>query len=219
MLKMQIHRIAKNSIIAAIIGSSIASCSNESTKQGFSINGSNDHQADGYAYLYVLLPEYQKIMPIDSAKLKSGKFQFEGETEEPMEAYIKFSGDSLSYDFILTNNRLEMNVSSSSYSVHGSPSNRQLSKLLSYRDEFNRRRDALQKEYKKNIADSILTRTVEDSLMASYHQVGIDYRQKLVKTLSFSAPRYPLMGKMALRVFSKDLLQCQADSIKSLISE
>ncbi len=219
MLKMQIHRIAKNSILATIIGLAIAACSNEATKHTFTIDGVNDHQMDGYAYLYVLLPEYQKIMPIDSVKLKSGKFQFEGETEEPMEAYIKFSGDSLSYDFILTNNRLEMNVSSSNYSVQGSPSNRQLSKLLGYREEFRKRRDTLQKEYKKNIADSILTRTVEDSLMVAYHQVGIDYRQKLVKTLSFSVPRYPLMGKMALRIFGKDLLQHQADSIKSLIVE
>ncbi len=219
MLKMQIHRTLKNSILAAAVGLSIASCTKETASQGFSINGSNDRQTDGYAYLYVLLPEYQKIMPVDSVKMQSGKFLFEGTTEGPMEAFVKFTGDSLLYDFILTNNRLEMKVSPESYSVQGSPSNRQLSKLLGYRDEFNKHRDALQKEYRGFIADSTLTRTIEDSLTAAYRQVGIDYRKKLVRTLSFSAPRYPLMGKMALRIFSKDLLQHQADSIKSLIAE
>ncbi len=214
---MQICRKLKNNILAAVAGLALVACTAETSQQGFSLDGYHDGQQDGYAYLYVLLPEYQRTMPIDSVKVRSGKFHFSGVAEEPMEAFVKFSGDSLVYDFILTNNRLEMNVQSGGYSVQGSPSNRQLSKLLAYRESFNKRRADLQSEYKKAIADSSLTRLAEDSLMVAYRQAGVDYRKKLLTTMSFSAKRYPLIGQMSLRIFGKDLLQSQVDSIKSLI--
>ena len=173
----------KNSIIATVVALVLSACSAETQQKTYSLDGSVDASRDGKAYLYVLLPEYQKLMLLDSADVRYGGFRFSGTVDEPMEAFVRLKGDTAAYCFVLTNNRLTMTIEDGTYSVQGSPSNRALSQLLADRYAFEKRRESLQAAYKKQSADSTLTKVVEDSLMTAYHQAGVDYRRLLLERL------------------------------------
>lgn len=134
-----------------------------------------------------------------------------------MEAFVRLKGDTAAYCFVLTNNRLTMTIEDGTYSVQGSPSNRALSQLLADRYAFEKRRESLQAAYKKQSADSTLTKVVEDSLMTAYHQAGVDYRRLLLERLTKKVPGYPLMGRVALRMFGGEMLQCEIDSVSLLM--
>lgn len=207
----------KNSIIAALVAVALSACSAETQQKSYSLDGSVDASLDGKAYLYVLLPEYQKLMLLDSADVRHGGFRFSGTADEPMEAFVRLKGDTTVYCFVLTNNRLTMTIGEGTYSVYGSESNRVLSQLLADRHAFETRRKSLQAAYRKQSADSTLTKSVEDSLMVAYHQVGIDYRRHLLERLSKKVTTYPLMGEVALRMFSRDMLQSEVDSVNLLL--
>ena len=138
---------------------------------------------DGKAYLYVLLPEYQKLMLLDSADVRHGGFRFSGTVDEPMEAFVRLKGDTAAYCFVLTNNRLTMTIEDGTYSVQGSPSNRACRSCLPTGMRLKAPRIAagcLQKQS----ADSTLTKVVEDSLMTAYHQAGVEYRRLLLERLT-----------------------------------
>ena len=198
----------KNSIIATVVALVLSACSAETQQKTYSLDGSVDALRDGKAYLYVLLPEYQKLMLLDSADVRHG---------EPMEAFVRLKGDTAAYCFVLTNNRLTMTIEDGTYSVQGSPSNRALSQLLADRYAFEKRRESLQAAYKKQSADSTLTKVVEDSLMTAYHQAGVEYRRLLLERLTKKVPGYPLMGRVALRMFGGEMLQCEIDSVSLLM--
>jgi len=201
----------KNSIIATVVALVLSACSAETQQKTYSLDGSVDASRDGKAYLYVLLPEYQKLMLLDSADVRHGGFRFSGTVDEPMEAFVRLNGDTAAYCFVLTNNRLTMTIE------EGSPSNRELSQLLADRYAFEKRRESLQAAYKKQSADSTLTKVVEDSLMTAYHQAGVDYRRLLLERLTKKVPGYPLMGRVALRMFGGEMLQCEIDSVSLLM--
>lgn len=207
----------KNSIIATVVALVLSACSTETQQKTYSLDGSVDASRDGKAYLYVLLPEYQKLMLLDSADVRHGGFRFSGTVDEPMEAFVRLKGDTTAYCFVLTNNRLTMTIEDDTYSVQGSPSNRALSQLLADRYAFEKRRESLQAAYKKQSADSTLTMVVEDSLMTAYHQAGVDYRRLLLERLTKKVPGYPLMGRVALRMFGGEMLQCEIDSVSLLL--
>lgn len=207
----------KNSIIATVVALVLSACSAETQQKTYSLDGSVDALRDGKAYLYVLLPEYQKLMLLDSADVRHGGFRFSGTVDEPMEAFVRLKGDTAAYCFVLTNNRLTMTIEDGTYSVQGSPSNRALSQLLADRYAFEKRRESLQAAYKKQSADSTLTKVVEDSLMTAYHQAGVEYRRLLLECLTKKVPGYPLMGRVALRMFGGEMLQCEIDSVSLLM--
>ena len=200
----------KNSIIATVVALVLSACSAETQQKTYSLDGSVDASRDGKAYLYVLLPEYQKLMLLDSADVRHGGFRFSGTVDEPMEAFVRLKGDTAAYCFVLTNNRLTMAIEDGTYSVQGSP-------LLADRYACEKRRESLQAAYKKQSADSTLTKVVEDSLMTAYHQAGVDYRRLLLERLTKKVPGYPLMGRVALRMFSGEMLQCEIDSVSLLM--
>ena len=68
----------KNSIIATVVALVLSACSAETQQKTYSLDGSVDALRDGKAYLYVLLPEYQKLMLLDSADVRHGGFRFSG---------------------------------------------------------------------------------------------------------------------------------------------
>ena len=208
----------KNSLISIAATLLLAACSSETAQPEFTFDGTVEGHDGQKAYLYVLLPEYQELMAIDSAKIKSGAFHFEGTVDKPMEAIVKMQGDSVICPFVLTNNQLAMQIESGTYSVQGSQSNNRLSAMLAERTRFDERRDDLQKEYKRHIADTTLTRILDDSLALAYQQAGVDYRKRLLTHFTRNAEHYPVMCRTALRIFSKDLYQSQADSVLSLLS-
>ena len=209
----------RNSILAAALALVAVACTQNSAKPGFTIDGTVGRDISGIAYLYVLLPEYQELMAIDSATVKNGGFRMTGSVDEPMEAFLKIKGDTSAYCLVLTNNSLTMSIGDGTYSVQGSPSNRVLSQLLADKAAFVKRRESLQSDYKRMAADSTLTKPVEDSLMVAYHQAGVDYRRRLLSRLTKEAPRYPLMGRMALRIFSRDMFQQEVDSVSQLLKQ
>lgn len=209
----------RNSIIAALLAASALACTQNSSTPCFTIDGTVGQGGDGTAYLYVLLPEYQELMMLDSAAVKKGSFRLAGSVDEPMEAFLKIKGDTTAYSLVLTNNSLTINIGDGTYSVQGSPSNRALSQLLADREAYAKRRESIQSAYKKHVADTTLTKPIEDSLAVAYHQAGVYYRRRLLTRLTKSAPRYPLMGRVALRLFGPDLLQHEADSVATLLKQ
>ena len=58
----------KNSIIATVVALVLSACSAETQQKTYSLDGSVDALRDGKAYLYVLLPEYDKVQLLDSVK-------------------------------------------------------------------------------------------------------------------------------------------------------
>lgn len=66
----------KNSIIATVVALVLSACSAEKQQKTYSLDGSVDASRDGKAYLYVLLPEYQKLMLLDSADVRHGDSVF-----------------------------------------------------------------------------------------------------------------------------------------------
>ena len=93
----------------------LSACSTETQQKTYSLDGSVDASRDGKAYLYVLLPEYQKLMLLDSVDVRHGGFRFSGTVDEPMEAFVRLKGDTAAYCFVLTNNRLTMTIEDGTY--------------------------------------------------------------------------------------------------------
>ena len=198
----------------------LAACQGESPQKAYSIEGTiADLRADGKAYLYVMLPEYQKLMLLDSAEVRNGAFRFNGSVDEPMEAFVRLKGDTAAYSFVLTNNRLSMTVGDGTYVVQGSRSNLDISLMLADVARRDSRRDSLQKVYKKMAADSTLTKPVEDSLMLAYHKTGADCRRRLLSRLVRVAPVRPLAASVALRMIGGDMLQSEIDSVRRLMPD
>lgn len=65
-------KYVENSIIATVVALVLSACSAETQQKTYSLDGSVDASRDGKAYLYVLLPEYQKLMLLDSVDVRHG---------------------------------------------------------------------------------------------------------------------------------------------------
>ena len=53
--------------------------------------------------------------------------------------------------------------------------------------------------------------------MTACPQAGVEYRRLLLERLTKKVPGYPLMGRVALRMFGGEMLQCEIDSVSLLM--
>lgn len=154
------------------------------------------------AYLYSFYEEYDKIKMLDSVNVSAGRFHFSGICETPREAFIKFD-DGFSFSFILSPDTLHAQVGQNGYCVTGSPQNERLSKLVMKQMNTINEKVALQAEYGRLVADSVLTKTLEDSIIGRYRGVSAAFRKEIKVVMADTAN--PLLASQARRLFSRYL--------------
>ena len=180
----------------------MVSC-NKPDKNAFAIDGElvNGRVANK-AYLYSFLEEYDKLKFVDSTNVISGEFHFNGVCGAPREAFIKFD-DGFSFSFILSPDTLRAQVGKNGYCVTGSPQNERLSKLVMKQMNTINEKAALQAQYNKLRSDSVLTKTLEDSIIGRYRGVSAEFRKDVEAAMADTAN--PLLASQARRLFSRYL--------------
>lgn len=154
------------------------------------------------AYLYSFYEEYDKIKMLDSVNVSAGRFHFSGICETPREAFIKFD-DGHSLSFILSSDALSVKVGKNGFFVTGTPENERLSKLVKLQMNTVNEKAALQAEYDRLAADSVLTKTLEDSIIGRYRGVSAEFRKEIEVVMADTAN--PLLASQARRLFSRYL--------------
>lgn len=180
----------------------MVSC-NKPDKNAFAIDGElvNGRTASK-AYLYSFYEEYDKIKMLDSVNVSAGRFHFSGICETPREAFIKFD-DGFSFSFILSPDTLHAQVGQNGYCVTGTPENERLSKLVMKQMNTINEKAALQAQYNNLRSDSVLTKTLEDSIIGRYRGVSAEFRKDVEAAMADTAN--PLLASQARRLFSRYL--------------
>lgn len=213
-------RKIRNKALASAALLALAGCGGGETPGGYVVSGYiGGGKEASFARLYKLLPEYQKLMLVDSVAVAGGRFRFEGKSPEAAEAFVRIEGDTTAYCFVLTDNRITIRIGEGGYTLDGSLPNRKLSALLSDNAAMHRERRRLQDEYRRLAGDSVLTKAVEDSLLLRYRRVLADYRSRTAAEISTTAAAYPVTGRLALRLLQRDLTQESADSLAWLLAK
>lgn len=204
-------------VFAIVLTLGVLSCGHQERRPGFEIDGTTGKVDDVMAYLYKYLPEYDKRTLADSVRVRNGKFCFVGTTDEPVEAYLRFSGDTTVYCFVLTNNRITFVVTDSIYGFTGTESNRMLSELVLEKRRFESRRAGVQAMYMGMCADSTLTRVSEDSLAAVFRATRIGFGETLAVKIAEMAKDCPLAARVSLRLYHDYMTQADVDSLTAVV--
>lgn len=122
---IMLKKSLKNRVVVAVaISVMLIACTNQDRLPQYVITGHVDGSDGTVVYLYKYLPEYDMQTRFDSTSVEDGQFQFIGNTDRPVEAYLRLSSDSAIYSFVLTNNRITFLKTDDSYRFDGSESNR-----------------------------------------------------------------------------------------------
>lgn len=214
---MKLNRLCN--ILLAIVFSVIFFSCGEVEKNSFSINGSliNGRVAKT-AYLYEFLPQYETIRMIDSAKVENNRFFFSGTCNERKPAFIILDKGTEGLNFFLSNNDLNIEVGLNGYSVVGTLDNCHLSKIIQKQHMAVNTRKQIQSEYSKLVADSVLTKQLEDSLSMEYARPSKELRKLILSEITASMDSDRMFSKMCLRLFSKHLTSEEVDSLTQILN-
>lgn len=203
--------------VTVLTALTIASCGKEETKPTYEVVFKSAKTTDCTACLYVLLPEYDKVQLLDSVKPQAGVYRFHGSIGDAAEAFVRLKGDTIAYSFVLTDNRITIVADSSLYRIYGSRSNDRLTRLLSQKIVNREYCRKINQSYLRLVADSTLTRTDEDSLKNLFDVEQRRFSKFVVSELSRDVADYPVMSRLALRLFYTDLLLEDRDSLMKIV--
>ena len=195
--------------VTVLTALTIASCGKEETKPTYEVVFKSAKTTECTACLYVLLPEYDKVQLLDSVKSQAGVYRFHGSIGDAAEAFVRLKGDTIAYSFVLTDSSL--------YRIYGSRSNDRLTRLLSQKIVNRESCRKINQSYLRLVADSTLTRTDEDSLRNLFDVEQRRFSKFVVSELSRDVADYPVMSRLALRLFYTDLLLEDRDSLMKIV--
>ena len=207
-----------NYILTLVLCSVLFGCG-EQEKVNFTIQGSliNGRMAKT-AYLYEFLPQYETIRMIDSARVENNRFVLQGRSDERKPAFIKLDNTKEGINFFLSNHDLNIIIGKNSYSVSGTEDNYRLSKMIHLQHTAINTRKQIQSEYSKLVADSVLTKQLEDSLSIAYVKPSKELRKLILSEITVNMDSDVMFSKMCLRLFSPYITAEEVDSLSKLLN-
>ncbi len=207
-----------NYILALVLCSALFGC-REQEKVGFTIYGTLvNGRVVKTAYLYEFLPQYESIRMIDSAKVGADRFVLQGRSDERKPAFIRLDSAKEGIDFFLSNHDLNIVIGKNSYSVSGTEDNYRLSNMIRLQHTAVNTRKQIQDEYSKLVADSVLTKQLEDSLSMAYAKPSKDLRKLILSEITANMDSDVMFSRMCLRLFSSHITAEEVDSLAQLLN-
>ncbi len=199
----------KKSVLFFTVSAILFSCA---PKDQYTIQGAAEGMDEGQN---VILSTYDNDTEMsDTAKIKNGKFSFQGKIDAPGVYYISTDQSEINRPLLLEAGKILVNITGKQIKITGTPINDAYQKSLDANIPLEDRMIEIKKEHDQAVEDSVMTDELDEKLKNEFYQLADKIQEEKVNFIGAN-----LTNPLGEQLFLSEARRLPLDKLSALMDK